>query len=132
MSTIFSKIIRGEIPCHKLAENDHFLSFLDVRPIGPGHALVIPKQEIDYLFDMDDKLLGEILTFARPVAKAIQEVVPCKKIGIMVAGLEVPHAHIHLVPIQEVTDLNFSKAQAADPVELKELADQISQRIASA
>lgn len=125
MPTIFTKIIQGEIPCHKLAEDDRFLAFLDVRPIGPGHALVIPKKEVDYLFDMEDALLRELLIFARPVAKAIGKAVPCRKVGVMVAGLEVPHAHVHLVPINAVTDLNFAKAKPAEATELAELAKQI-------
>lgn len=125
MSTIFMKIIEGEIPCHRLAENDRFLAFLDVRPIAQGHALVIPKQEVDYLFDLSDDLLGEIMLFARPVARAIEKVVPCKRIGIMVAGLEVPHAHVHLVPIQAVSDLNFANSRAAEPGELMDLAHKI-------
>jgi len=123
--TIFSKILRGEIPCHRLAEDERFLAFLDVRPICHGHALVIPKQEVDYLFDMDDALLGGILLFARPVAKAIEKVVPCERIGLMVAGLEVRHAHIHLVPIRTMGDLSFAHARPADGSVLSELAQKI-------
>lgn len=131
MSTIFTKIIQGQIPCHKLAENDDFLSFLDVRPIVRGHALVIPKREIDYVFDLDDDLLGRIFVFARPVARALEQVVSCKRIGLMVAGLEVPHAHVHLVPIQDVKDLNFANASAADPEDLAPIAEAVRERLAS-
>lgn len=126
MATIFSRIIKGEIPCYKVLEDDQFLAFLDIRPIAPGHALVIPKKEIDYLFDVDDRLLGAMMVFAKKVAVKIRKVVPCKKVGVMVAGLEVPHAHIHLVPIVDVMDLNFAKAKAALPDELAGLAKKIS------
>src|SRR6185295_3201477 len=109
MATLFTRIIKGEIPCHKIHEDDKYLAFLDIRPINPGHTLVITKKEIDYIFDVDDALLGGLMVFAKKIAPAIQKVVPCKKIGIMVAGIEVPHVHIHLVPIVAVTDLNFAK-----------------------
>ena len=125
MSTIFARIIKGEIPCHKLAENDRYLSFLDVRPICPGHALVIPKKEIDYIFDMDDELLSGLMIFSKKVAAAIRKEVECKKVGVMVAGLEVPHAHIHLVPIRSVLDLNFANAQSAIQEDLAVLAAKI-------
>lgn len=125
MPTLFTKIIRGEIPCAKLYEDDRFLSFLDIRPIKAGHALVIPKQEVDYIFDVPDDLLSELLVVAKPIAKAIEAHVPCKRIGLMVAGLEVPHCHLHLVPIDGVGDLNFGLASPADPDELRELASTI-------
>ena len=125
MSTIFEKIIRGEIPCHKIREDDRYLAFLDVRPMRPGHTLVIPKRAVDYLFDLDDDVLGGILLFARPIARAIQAAVPCRRVGIMVAGLEVPHAHVHLVPIANVHDLNFANAQPAPSEELAQLAAKI-------
>lgn len=125
MGSIFTKIISGEIPCCKLAENDDYFSFLDIRPIVKGHALVIPKIEVDYIFDLDEKLLSGIMEFARPIAKAIEKTVPCKRVGIMVAGLEVPHAHIHLVPINSVHDLNFANASPADPAQLESLASAI-------
>ena len=105
--------------------DDRFLSFLDIRPIAKGHALVIPKQEIDYIFDLDDTLLGDIMCFAKPVAKAIEQVIDCQRIGVMVAGLEVPHAHVHLVPIQAIGDLNFAHAKPANMDNLKGLADKI-------
>ncbi len=125
MPTIFTRIINGEIPCHKILEDEKHLAFLDVRPIALGHTLVIPKQETNYFFDLDDKATAELMAFAKKTAKMIQQHVPCIKIGIMVAGLEVPHVHIHLVPIQKVTDLNFANAKAADQKELTELAQKI-------
>ncbi len=108
MATIFSKIISGEIPCYKIVENDKFLAFLDINPLAKGHTLVIPKQETDYIFDLDDELLAEINVFAKKVARAIEKSVECKRIGTAVIGLEVPHAHIHLVPINSIGDLNFA------------------------
>ncbi len=132
MSSLFTRIVNGEIPSHKLAEDERYLAFLDVRPIRPGHALVIPKREVDYLFDLDDETLGGILCFARPVAKAIERVVPCKRIGVTVVGLEVPHAHVHLVPIDRISDIDFSNAQPAADNELAELAGKIRQEIGDA
>ncbi len=108
MSTIFSKIIAGEIPCYKIAEDDQFLSFLDVNPVAVGHALVIPKQATDYIFDMEDQALADMHLFAKKVAKALKTVVPCKKVGVAVVGLEVPHAHIHLIPMNSIGDMNFT------------------------
>jgi histidine triad (HIT) family protein len=105
--TIFSKIIAGEIPAYKIAENDRFLAFLDIRPLQKGHTLVIPKVETDYIFDIADAEFGELMLFAKRVASAIKATVPCKKVGMAVIGLEVAHAHIHLVPINEVKDLSF-------------------------
>ncbi len=130
MASLFSKIVQGEIPCHKLAEDDRFLAFLDVRPVRSGHALVIPKKEIDYLFDLDDNLLADLMVFAKPIAKAIERVVPCKRIGVMVVGLEVPHAHVHLIPIDRIADLNFAHAQPAETDLLAELAEQIRSQLA--
>ena len=125
MSSIFSRIIQGEIPCHKILEDAKFLAFLDIRPIRPGHTLVIPKKEIDYLFDMDNETLAEMMVFAKRVAGYIRRAVECQRIGVMVAGLEVPHAHIHLVPIVEILDLNFAKAKPANPQELSQMAERI-------
>ncbi len=130
MSTIFTKIIRGEIPCAKLFENEHWLAFLDVRPMARGHALLIPKQETDYIFDLDDERLSEMLRVARPIARAIESVIPCRRIGLMVAGLEVSHCHLHLVPIQTVGDLNFANAAPADPQSLQNLAAEIRSALA--
>ncbi len=98
MSSIFTKIVNGEIPAYKVAENDNFLAFLDINPVAQGHTLVIPKQEIDYLFDLDDQLLADMMVFAKKVARALDQAIECKRVGIMVVGTEVPHAHIHLVP----------------------------------
>lgn len=108
MATIFSKIIKGEIPCYKIAENDNFFAFLDIRPMAKGHVLVIPKHETDYLFDLDDDVLSEMIVYSKTIAKAIQRAVPCKRIGLMVIGMEVPHAHIHLIPINAERDMNLS------------------------
>ncbi len=129
MTTLFTKIIAGEIPCHRLYEDGRYLAFLDIRPINPGHALVIPKKAIDYIFDLDDELLRGILPIAKKIAAAIKDSVPCKRIGIMVAGLEVPHAHVHLVPINSVKDLNFANAKPADSKELQKLAEQIRAKL---
>lgn len=109
MSTIFSKIVRGEIPCYKIAESDKYFAFLDINPLAKGHTLVIPKQETDYLFDLDDDLLAGLTTFAKKVALAIEKTIECKRIGVAVLGLEVPHAHIHLVPLQTESDISFSR-----------------------
>jgi histidine triad (HIT) family protein len=108
MATIFSRIITGEIPSYKIAENDKFFAFLDVSPRVKGHTLVVPKKEIDYIFDIEDELLAEMMVFAKRIAKAIETAIPCKRIGVMVLGLEVPHAHIHLLPIQSEKDMNLS------------------------
>lgn len=111
MSSIFTKIIAGEIPAYKVAESEKFLAFLDILPLAKGHTLVIPKIEVDYIFNLEDSLLGEFHIFAKKVARAIEKSVQCKRIGIAVIGLEVPHAHIHLVPINHIGDLSFSKAK---------------------
>lgn len=108
MATIFSKIIAGEIPSYKIAEDDRFYAFLDINPMAEGHTLVVPKQETDYVFDLDDDNLSGLILFARKVAKAIEKVIPCRRVGMMVIGLEVPHAHIHLIPIQKEGDMNLS------------------------
>lgn len=109
MSSIFSKIIKGEIPSYKVAEDENYYAFLDINPLVKGHTLIIPKKEVDYIFDVDDQTLGGMMVFAKKVAKAIEKVVPCKRIGITVIGLEVPHAHIHLIPINGLHDMEFSK-----------------------
>lgn len=128
MSSIFSKIISGEIPCYKVAENDEFLAFLDIMPLRLGHVLVIPKRETDYIFDIADDELSRFMVFSKYVAQGIKKVVPCKKIGVTVIGLEVPHAHIHLVPIDSVADMNFAaEKQQIDPQTLSELAMKITE-----
>ena len=111
MSSVFSRIVAGEIPCYKIAENENFLAFLDVSPLVKGHTLVVPKEEIDYLFDMDDTLLSEMIVFSKKVANAIKISIPCIKVGVSVIGLEVPHAHIHLIPMNSVSEMNFSKSK---------------------
>ena len=108
MATIFSKIISGDIPSYKIAEDDKFYAFHDINPMAKGHTLVVPKQETDYIFDLDDDMLGEMVLFSKRVAKAIEKAISCKRVGVMVIGLEVPHAHIHLVPIQREGDLNLT------------------------
>lgn len=129
MASLFTKIISGELPCHKIAEDDRFLAFLDIRPVKRGHALVIPKQEIDYIFDVEDDLLGDLMVFAKKIAKALKQVVPCKRVGVMVAGLEVPHTHIHLIPMDAIPDLNFANASAADSAELAALAAEVQKKL---
>lgn len=109
MATLFSRIVSGEIPCHKVGENDRFLAFLDIMPLRKGHVLVIPKTETDYIFDMDDEELGAMMVFSKEVAHRIKKVFPCKKIGVSVIGLEVPHAHVHLIPMNAVSDMNFAQ-----------------------
>lgn len=109
MASIFSKIVSGEIPSYKLLENDQYLAFLDIHPLAKGHTLVIPKTEVDYIFDIDDDLLGGMMVFAKKVAKGIDKVIPCERVGIAVLGLEVPHAHIHLIPINDLADINFAR-----------------------
>ncbi len=109
MASIFTKIVKGEIPCYKLAEDENFLAFLDINPLAKGHALVIPKKETDYIFDVADNELADLMVFAKKVAKAIEKVVPCKRMGITVIGLEVPHAHVHLIPINSLYDMDFKQ-----------------------
>ena len=117
MASIFSRIVAGEIPCYKIAENERYFAFLDISPLTPGHTLVIPKREVDYLFDLDDMEIAEINVFAKKVAIAIRKAIPCKRIGSAVIGLEVPHAHIHLIPIQKERDMLFSNAKLKLPQE---------------
>lgn len=107
MATIFSRIVAGEILCHKVAEDEEFFAFLDINPVATGHTLVIPKQEVDYIFDLDDPVLGRMMAFAKRVARAQEAVIPCKRVGMAVMGLEVPHAHIHLIPITKESDMYF-------------------------
>ncbi len=126
MASIFSRIINGEIPCYKIAEDENYFAFLDINPLKAGHTLVVPKHETDYIFDMDDQKLGGMMVFAKKVAKAIEKSVPCKRIGIAVLGLEVPHAHIHLVPINGGNDIDFSKPKLKfSKEEFEDLAQKI-------
>lgn len=125
--TIFSKIIAGEIPCYKIAEDDRYFAFLDINPVNWGHTLVVPKHETDYIFDIDDEELTGMVLFAKKVAKAIKKAMPCRKVGVTVLGLEVPHAHIHLVPLQREGDMDFSnKISDPDPEKMREIAKAIS------
>ena len=130
MSSIFTKIVNGEIPAWKVAEDDQFFAFLDIFPVAKGHTLVIPKKEVDYLFDLDDETYAGLQLFAKKVALGIQRAIPCKKVGVMVLGLEVPHAHIHLVPMQSEADLlNFSKKLSFTKEEMAEITAAIAKEI---
>lgn len=122
MASIFTKIVNGEIPCHKIAENEDFLAFLDVFPCATGHTLVIPKKEIDYIFDLDDELYTGLMNFAKSIEPAIRAAVPCKRVGVAVIGLEVPHAHVHLIPMNSMADMNFNKKLSPSQEELAETA----------
>ena len=127
MTSIFSRIIQGEIPCYKVAETEDFLAFLDINPLAKGHTLVIPKKEVDYIFDIEDTLYQELFLFAKKIALAIDRVMPCARVGMAVVGLEVPHAHIHLVPIDTIEDLSFAKPRVRlTPEEFQSIAEKIS------
>ena len=124
--TIFSKIIAGDIPCYKIAEDDRYFAFLDINPLAKGHTLVVPKHEVDYIFDLDDEELAGMQVFAKKVALAIRKAIPCKKVGQCVIGLEVPHAHIHLMPMQTEGDMDFRKAKLQfSAEEMQALADKV-------
>jgi histidine triad (HIT) family protein len=129
MPSIFSKIVSGDIPCHKIAEDHRFLAFLDVFPCAKGHTLVIPKAEIDYIFDLDDDLYLGLMAFAKKLAPAIEAALPCKRIGLSVIGLEVPHAHVHLIPMQTMADMNFSHKLKLSHDELADIATKIRANI---
>ncbi len=130
MASIFSRIVSGEIPCYKIAENNRFFAFLDINPLTKGHTLVIPKQETDYIFDLSDEDLAGINIFAKQIAVAMKKALPCKRIGLAVIGLEVPHAHIHLIPIQKEADLLFSNPKLKlEPVEMEAIAASIRQQL---
>ena len=127
MASIFTRIIKGEIPCYKIAESENCLAFLDINPLSPGHTLVVPKKEVDYIFDVEDDLYSDLMLFAKRVASAIEKVVPCERIGVTVIGLEVPHAHVHLIPINGISDMNFAKAKVQlSQEEFSELAEKIA------
>jgi histidine triad (HIT) family protein len=128
MPSIFSKIIAGEIPSYKVAEDDRFFAFLDINPMAKGHTLVVPKQETDYIFDLDDTTLKDMVAFAKKVAKAIEKVIPCKRVGVMVIGMEVPHAHIHLIPINKESDMTLSNPRVKlEQPEFEEIAKKIKE-----
>ena len=124
---IFAKIIKGEIPCHEIEENEHFIAFLDIMPLKKGHTLVVPKVQVDYIFDLENQTLGDLMIFAKKVAKKIEAAIPCERIGVAVIGLEVPHAHIHLIPLVGISDIDFSQPKLnLSQQELKEVALQIN------
>ena len=126
MATIFTKIVNGEIPCYKVAEDENYFAFLDISPVAKGHTLVIPKKEVDYLFDLDDELYAGLQLFARKIAHALKKAIPCEKVGVLVLGLEVPHAHIHLAPLQNEGDLlNFSKKMSLSQEEFLQIQKSI-------
>jgi len=125
MASIFTKIINGEIPCHKVAEDDHFIAFLDINPNAKGHTLCVPKQEINKIFDMDRDHYGRLMDFSYSVAKALEKTVPCERIGVSVIGLEVPHVHVHLIPIHEMKDMQFINKESMSSEEMSELALRI-------
>jgi len=128
--TIFSRIIAGEIPCYKIAENDQFFAFLDINPMTKGHTLIVPKQEEDYLFNLDDKTVADIMVFSKKVAAAIEKSVSCLRIGVSVIGLEVPHAHIHLIPINQESDMNFKNPKLKlSPEEMTDIAAEIRKNL---
>jgi len=127
MATIFTRIIKGEIPCYKIAEDDRYFAFLDINPLRAGHTLIVPKQETDYIFDLDDKALSGMIIFSKKIAVAIKEAFPCNRIGVAILGLEVPHAHIHLVPMDTMEDINFKNPKLKfSPEEFKEIAAKIN------
>ena len=129
MPSLFTSIVNGEIPCHKIAETEDFLAFLDVFPCAPGHTLVIPKQEIDYIFDLEDSLYEGLMKFSKQVAAAVEQAVPCKRIGVAVIGLEVPHAHVHLIPLNSMADMNFNNKLKMSQDELAEIAAKIREKL---
>lgn len=128
MPSIFSRIVSGEISAYKVAENDFYLAFLDVNPLVLGHVLVIPKKEVDYIFDLESNELADLMVFAQKVARGLKQAVPCKRIGVAVIGLEVPHAHVHLVPLQTMSDINFSLPKQQFP---KEIMEETASKIAA-
>jgi histidine triad (HIT) family protein len=130
MATIFTRIIKGEIPCYKVAEDDKYFAFLDINPLNEGHTLVVTKQETDYIFDLDDQSLSGLILFSKKIAKAIEKAVPCQRIGVAIIGLEVPHVHIHLVPMNTMDDINFTKPKLKfTPDEFRAIAAKISKEI---
>lgn len=130
MASIFSKIIAGDIPCHKVAENESCFAFMDIAPLAKGHVLVVPKVEVDRYFDLDDKVLSELSVFSKRIARAIEEAIPCKRVGVAVIGLEVPHAHVHLIPLNSVEDINFERPKLEmSHEELAEVASAIREQL---
>jgi histidine triad (HIT) family protein len=130
MATVFTKIIKGEIPCYKIAENEDYFAFLDINPLRAGHTLVVPKRETDYVFDLEDVYLAGMIIFSKKIAVAIKSVIPCNRIGVAILGLEVPHAHIHLVPMDTMEDINFKNPKLKFTVEeFKDIAAKISRKV---
>ena len=130
MATIFTKIIKGEIPCYKIAEDENYFAFLDINPLRAGHTLVVPKRETDYIFDLEDVYLSGMIVFSKKIAIAIKSALPCKRIGVAILGLEVPHAHIHLVPMDTMEDVNFKNPKLKfTPEEFKAIAEKISRKV---
>lgn len=130
MASIFSRIVAGEIPCYKVAEDENYFAFLDISPVAKGHTLVIPKQEVDYIFDLDDETYVGLTRFAKRVAKAIGKAIPCKRVGVAVMGLEVPHTHIHLVPINKEADMNFFRDKLSlESTEMQAIAEAIAREM---
>jgi histidine triad (HIT) family protein len=126
MPSIFTRIINGEIPCHKIAEDDRFFAFLDIQPTAIGHTLVVPKQEVDYIFDLDDDTYLALMAFSKKIGQIIEKAIPCKRIGMTVVGLEVPHAHVHLIPLNSMADMNLSKKLTLSHAELAQIAARIT------
>lgn len=129
MASIFTRIINGEIPCYKVAEDDNFFAFLDINPVKEGHTLVVPKKEISYIFDLEDDYMSQLMIFAKKVAKGIEKAIECERIAIAVVGLEVPHTHIHLIPISEVGDVQFDKKMTLEASKMQEIANAISKEV---
>ena len=126
MATLFTRIINGEIPCYKIAEDENYIAFLDINPLAVGHTLVVPKEETDYIFDLSDNSLAGMVVFAKKIALAIGKSVPCKRVGVAVLGLEVPHAHIHLIPVNNLSDINFARPKLKlTPEEFKAIEEKI-------
>ena len=130
MASIFTRIIKGEIPCYKIAEDENYFALLDIAPLAKGHVLVVPKVEVDYIFNLDDTILAGLMVFSKRVALAIEKAVPCARVGVAVIGLEVPHAHVHLIPLNEIGDINFSRPKLKlDKAELEQIADAIKHQL---
>ena len=130
MASVFTKIVKGEIPSYKIYEDENFYSFLDINPMARGHVLVIPKTEVDYVFDIDDKMLADMIVFSKRIAEAIKKAIPCKRVGVMVLGMEVPHAHIHLIPINKESDMNLSNPKLKlSQTEFEKIAQDIRAQI---
>ena len=130
MPTLFTKIINGEIPCYKIAEDERYFAFLDINPLKAGHTLVVPKQETDYFFDLDDDLLAGLILFSKKVATAIESVIPCNRIAVAVVGLEIPHVHVHLIPMDTMEDVNFRNPKLKlTPEEFKEIAEKVTEKV---